>query len=216
MSYQRFAFDTEFDSAGVVVRPAPAVVLEPTFSAADLEAARAEGFAAGERSVTALAEADGAAALADLAATAQAALATLAEVAHAHKVGAVALALTAADRIAEAALARFPEAAPAAALEALGREVEAAPRLLLRARPDQADAMRDAVEQAALVAGYPGQLVVKSDPTLAPAAFIFDWGDGRAAFDPAAAAARISEALTAALAAEGLHGEPGLTPDQEF
>ena len=211
MSYRRFAFDTEFDDAGVVVaRP---VTAEPTYGAADLEAARADGFAAGERSAVAQAEEAAAAAIAELAAAAQAALGTLAEVAHAHKAGSVALAMAAADRIAEAALALFPQAAPAAALEALAREVEAAPRLLLRVGPGQEARVREAVETAALSAGYPGQLVLKADPTLAPAAFVFDWGDGRAAFDPDAAARRIAEALAAALAAEGLHGEA--TPEME-
>ena len=42
---------------------------------------------------------------------------------------------------------------------------------------------------------------------LAAAAFVLDWGDGAAAFDPAAAAARVAEALEGALAAEGLHAE---------
>jgi flagellar assembly protein FliH len=44
------------------------------------------------------------------------------------------------------------------------------------------------------------------------AAFVLDGGDGRAAFDPNAAAARVAEALEAALAAEGLHGD-ALTPN---
>jgi flagellar assembly protein FliH len=91
--------------------------------------------------------------------------------------------------------------------------VEASPRLLLRVRPEHENALREAVEAAALAAGYPGQLVVKADPSLSPSAFIYDWGDGRAAFDPAAAAERIAHSLTAALAAEGLHGEPVLNPD---
>ena len=51
-------------------------------------------------------------------------------------------------------------------------------------------------------------VVVKADPSLPPAAFSFDWGEGRAAFDPAAASARVEAALETALAAEGLHAEP--------
>ena len=52
------------------------------------------------------------------------------------------------------------------------------------------------------------------------AAFVLEWGDGSAAFDPAGAAARVAEALEGALAAEGLHAEalapvtvPDLAPD---
>ena len=42
----------------------------------------------------------------------------------------------------------------------------------------------------------------------------FDFGDGQAAYDPAAAAERVAEALHAALASEGLHAEP-LIPGSE-
>ena len=40
--------------------------------------------------------------------------------------------------------------------------------------------------------------------------------DGRAAFDPTDAAARIGEALATALAAEGLHAEPLLPASEAF
>jgi flagellar assembly protein FliH len=62
--------------------------------------------------------------------------------------------------------------------------------------------------RAAELAGYPGQVSVKSEPGAPSAAFILDWGEGRAAFDPATAAARIETALQAALVAEGLHAQP--------
>lgn len=208
MTYARFSFDTEFGANGVVVREP--VRPKQTFSAAELTAAKAEAFAAGERSALARAEAEAASALSALATTAQGALSTLAAVAHEHKAGAAVLALAAARRIADAALERFPEAPAAAALEALAREVEASPRLLLRAPPQHEARLREAAEQAALHAGFAGALVVKADPSLPGAAFVYDWGDGRAAFDPDAAAGRIAEATATALAAEGLHGEPVL------
>ncbi len=205
MSHPRFAFDTVFDGAGVGTRPPPP---QPLFDAQDLEDARAQGFVAGESSAVAEAQARAADALAHLAATAGAALPALAAAAANHKAGAVGLAMAAAERLAEAAMARFPAAAATAALEQLAREVEAAPRLLLRVAPAHESALREAAHAAAAAVGYPGALTVKADPTLAEAAFVYDWGDGRAAFDPAAAAERIAAALTAALAAEGLHGEP--------
>ena len=55
--------------------------------------------------------------------------------------------------------------------------------------------------------GYPGQILARAEPSLPPAAFVLDWGDGSAAFDPAGAAVRVAEALEGALAAEGLHAE---------
>jgi flagellar assembly protein FliH len=57
--------------------------------------------------------------------------------------------------------------------------------------------------------------VVKTDPNLAGAAFTFDWGEGRAAFDPQAAAQRIAVALEEALSAEGLHAEPLPIPPED-
>jgi flagellar assembly protein FliH len=65
-----------------------------------------------------------------------------------------------------------------------------------------------ALTDASETAGFAGRLVVKTDPSLAGAAFTFDWGEGRAAFDPEAAAERVSVALEEALSAEGLHAEP--------
>jgi flagellar assembly protein FliH len=61
---------------------------------------------------------------------------------------------------------------------------------------------------AAAKAGYPGQIAVRPDAGLTGAAFVLDWGDGSAAFDPQQTADRIAQALEAALAAEGLHAEP--------
>ncbi len=55
--------------------------------------------------------------------------------------------------------------------------------------------------------GYSGQIIARAEPTLPPAAFVLDWGDGSASFDPAEAARRVAEALEGALAAEGLHAE---------
>ncbi|HET9160267.1 MAG TPA: flagellar assembly protein FliH, partial [Caulobacteraceae bacterium] len=64
------------------------------------------------------------------------------------------------------------------------------------------------LDETAQGVGFPGAIVVKGDSTLPMAAFVLDWGDGRAAFDPEQATARVAEALSTALAAEGLHAEP--------
>ena len=69
------------------------------------------------------------------------------------------------------------------------------------------------LEALAARLGHEGRLVVSADPGLASAAFGFDWGEGRCAFDPASALARVESALREALAIEGLHAEPPpLTP----
>lgn len=207
--HKRFVFETVFDGEGVVVSEAPRP--RRLVPAAEVDSLTEAAFRRGEQSAVARAEAEAAMAMRQIAADVAAALPTLAAVAHEHRAGSAQLALAAAGKIAGEALARFPEAPAVAALQSLAREVEAVPRLIVHAPADLVERLQKALEQAADAAGYPGQITVKASPGMPPAAFAFDWGDGRAAFDPEAAAARVAEALQTALAAEGLHGEP-LTP----
>jgi flagellar assembly protein FliH len=202
----RFSFDTVFDGEGVVVSSAPRP--KRHYTPEEVEAVRAQAYAEGERSVTALAEMHAAAALHSVSTSVTAALPLLAHAAHAHRAESAELALAAARKIADAALDQFPTAAAEAALVALAREIEAAPRLVVRAAPELIERLQPALDRVAEACGYPGQIIVKSDPEAAPAAFVFDWGEGRAAFDPEEAAERVAAALRTALAAEGLHAEP--------
>ena len=203
-----FTFDTVFDG-GRVIAPVPP---KTAWSAEEIAAARAEGYAEGQASATARAEAAAAAALGVVSGQIQAALDALKALAHEHRGASAELALACGRALAGAALERFPDAPAEAALESLAREVEAQPRLMVRCAPDQAERLAATLERTAESIGHAGAVVVKAEPTLAGAAFIFDWGDGRAVFDPAAASARIEAALAAALAAEGLHAESPLAP----
>ncbi|MEI9891256.1 MAG: flagellar assembly protein FliH, partial [Caulobacteraceae bacterium] len=207
----KFSFDTVFEEDGRVIAP---VRVKKNFTAEEVEAIRAECFAEGERSVVALAQQAQAVALGDLADVARMALSALAEVAHQHRAGSARLALAAARKIAGAALDRFPEAPLQAAVDSLAREVEAVPRLVLRCAPESLEVMQTALGHAAEAAGYPGQILAKADSALKPAAFVLDWGDGSAAFDPEQAAARVAQALETGLAADGLHAEPLTHPDE--
>ena len=118
------------------------------------------------------------------------------------------LALACGRAIADAALDQFPQAPAQAALVALAREVEASPKLTVRVAAHLVERTQAALEQTAQAIGFPGQILARADAHLPAAAFLLDWGDGRAAFDPIDAAARVSQALEAAIAAEGLHAEP--------
>lgn len=207
-----FAFDTVFDDAGsVAFQPPPR---KRAWNSNDVEQIRAAAFAEGERSAIAQAETQFADALADIASAVRAAMTTLAGVAHEHRVCSAGLALAAARSIADAALARFPDAPVAAALESLAREVEAQPRLTVRVAEGLQQRVQAALDQTAEAIGFTGQIIARGDVQLPPAAFVLDWGDGKAAFDPQAAAERVAAALDAALAAEGLHAEP-LIPASE-
>ena len=201
---RKFTFDTVFDGGP----QAPATsTYKRLFTSDEVQAlaakARAEGEAAAMQSV----EADTARALSDLAEAARTALPTLAAAAHQHRAGSAELALACARQIADAACERFPEAPLHGALAALARDVDATPRLTLRAPAALLERLQAALTETAEAIGYPGQIIARAEPNLAPAAFVLDWGDGSAAFDPQGAAMRVAEALEGALAAEGLHAE---------
>ena len=206
-----FSFDTVFEG-DVVAEPRR---VKRSFTPDEVEAVRAEAYAEGQASAVARAEAAAAVALGEVAVAAQAALSSLAEIAHSHRSGSAHLALVAARKIADAALDRFPEAPAQAALDAMAREIEATPKLIVFASPEDPARLEAALNEAAARAGLSGQIVLKAEPGRARGAFVFDWGEGRAAFDPDAAAERVGAALDAALAAEGLHAEVILPPQTE-
>jgi flagellar assembly protein FliH len=210
--HQKFSFDTVFDSAGDIAFSAPRP--KRLFPAEEVEVLRTQAFAEGERQALASMAALQAQALSQIAAAVGQALPRLAGVAHEHREGSAELALACARAIADAALGRFPQAPIQAALENLAREVEAAPRLIVTVGAELAEGVQAALEDTARAIGYPGAIQVRAAPGVGPAAFTLDFGDGAAAYDPAAAAVRVAAALDAALAAEGLHAEP-LIPGSE-
>jgi flagellar assembly protein FliH len=203
--HRRFGFDTVFDDRGGSYTP-PKV--KKNFTIEEVEAAKAQAYQEGERSAVARAEQEAANALGEVAHAVQEAFGALTHVAHEHREGSALLALACARKIADAALQHFPEAPIVAALEALAREVEAQPRIFVRVSAELEERTQNALEQVAAQIGFQGQIVARADGAMAPAAFTFDWGEGRAAFDPEGAAQRVAEALEAAIAAEGLHAEP--------
>jgi flagellar assembly protein FliH len=209
--HRKFTFDNEFEGPPGAAPSAYRRLHSSTEVEELVQRARAEGMAAAMAKV----EAQTARALAELADAARAALPTLAAAAHEHRAGAAELALACARQIAEAACERFPEAPLQSALVALAREIEATPRLVLRAPPHILASLTAALDQTAEAIGYSGQIVARADPSLPLAAFHLDWGDGTAAFDPAAASARVAEALEGALAAEGLHAEALALPSTD-
>lgn len=203
--HQRFGFDTVFDDHGGMREPPPRP--KRSFTPEEVEAAKAAAYSEGERSAVARAEQQAANAMNEIAHAVREAFSTLTHVAHEHRAGSAMLALACARKIADAALERFPEAPAQEALAALAREVEAQPRITVRVAHDLVERAQAALEETAHAIGFAGQIVARGD-AMQPAAFTFDWGDGRAAFNPEEAAQRVAEALEAAIAAEGLHAEP--------
>ena len=207
-----FAFDTEFDAAGVVVSAATAFrPIKRAYGPAEVEALVAQARLDARNEALAEVESIQAMALSAIGQALVAAAPALAQVARTHRQQSADLALVGARVIAASALDRFPEAPLQAALEALGQEVDASPRLVIRTG-DLTEATHARIEQLCADAGFSGVVAFRTDPAMAPAAFQLEWTDGRAAFDPEEAFARIRDALASALAAEAGHADI-LTPE---
>jgi len=204
--HRKFTFDTVFNDAGGITSQPPPV--KRVFLPDEVEKIRRDAYAEGERSGMVRSEQAQAAALNEITHSVRAAFAALSEVAHNHRAASAELALACGRTIAGAALELFPEAPAKAALQALSREVEATPRLIVRTAPDMVGRIQAALDRVAESLGLPGQIAVRGEAHLPPAAFVLDWGDGKASYDPEEASARVAAALHNAIAAEGLHAEP--------
>lgn len=198
---QKFSFDTHFDDDGRVLSSAPIARIKRAYSPAEVEALRAEAFAAGQATQRSADESVMAQSLAAIADACRQALPTLERVVANYRAQAADLALATGEAVASAALARLPQAPLAAALEALSTEMAGAGRLIVRIPAGQ-PGLDEAVQAAASEAGLGDRVAVREDGSMASAAFVVEWPDGRAEYDPQAALTRVREALESALSAE--------------
>ncbi|MBN8527738.1 MAG: flagellar assembly protein FlbE [Caulobacterales bacterium] len=201
-----FAFDTEFSDTGAVLTASSFRPVKRAYAPAEVEALVAQ--ARLEARETALAEVDSmrAMALSTIAQALDQAMPALAGVAQAHREQSAELALTAARVVAGAALDHFPLGPLKTALEALSQEIETSPRLMVQAAGLSGET-RHAIEALCTDAGFSGAVLFREEPMSSSAAFRLEWADGRADYDPDAAAERMAAALFAALAAEAGHAE---------
>ena len=206
-----FAFDTEFDAAGVVVHASAFRPSRRSYAPLEVEALVAQARLEARNEALGEVASIQALALSTIAEALTTAVPALTQVARNHREQAAALALVAARVVAASALDRFPGAPLQAALEALAQEIDASPRLVVRTG-DLEDDARARIEQLCADAGFSGVVAFRTEPDMAPAGFQLEWADGRAAFDPDAAFARMSDALDSALAAEAGHAE-ALVPE---
>ena len=202
-----FSFDTEFASDGSTTRTGAAFVpTKRAYLPAEVEALVAQGRLEAREAALAEVESLQAMALVTIGQAIAASAPALGQVAQAHREQSAELALAAARVIATAALDRFPAGPLQEALEQLGSEIDAAPRLVIRARGLD-DTVQARLQAVCVDAGFSGLIAFRDDPGMATAAFQLEWADGRAAFDPDEACARIRDALNSALAAEAGHAE---------
>ncbi|MBJ7317900.1 MAG: flagellar assembly protein FlbE [Alphaproteobacteria bacterium] len=208
-----FAFDTEFDADGSVVRESAWKPTKRSYLPAEVDALVAHAQLEARQQALNEIENIRAMALTNIAQGVAAALPSLRNVAQTHREQSADLALAAARAIGGAALERFPQAPLRAALEALAQEIDASPRLVVRAAGLD-DEGRAQIERACADSGFTGVVAFRDEPGMGFAAFQLEWADGRADHDPEGSATRVAEALTAALAAEAGHAEPPINTDR--
>lgn len=201
-----FVFDTEFDDAGTVVRASAFRPTKRTYMPSEVEALVAQARLEAREAALAEVESIAAMALSTIAQAVASSAPALTHVAHQHREQSADLALAAARVIACAALDHLPTGPLQSALETLGQEIDASPRLVLRASGLD-EASRQKIQALCVDAGFSGLVAFRDEPALPVAAFQLEWADGRADFDPSAAADRIATALHSALAVEAGHAE---------
>ncbi len=200
-----FAFDTEFDAAGHIVRPSTWQAPKRSYAPAEVEALLAQARLEARQQALNEVEALRANALSTLAQAVAQAMGELTSVANAHREEAADIALTAARVIAGAACELYPRRPIEVALAQLGQEIESAPRLVVRSAGLD-DEARQQIESRCADIGYTGVIAFRDDPGAPSAAFCLEWADGRAEFDPDAIAARVESAVKQALESDIANG----------
>lgn len=176
----KFTFDTHFgDEAG---RPAAKSPSSPAFTEADVEAARREGFIAGQAQGRhdAEAEADGQLgdAMAQLSQSAASLLAALDSHIASTKREASELALEVARKLAPALIATRPEIEIEALLRDCLAHLNREPHILLRVSASLVDRMKETVDRMAMERGLTGRIILLGEPAMAEGDCVVEWADG--------------------------------------
>lgn len=196
-----YAFDTEFDDAGQIVRPSTWQPPKKSYNLAEVEALVAQARTEARMQALNEVEALRANALSTVAQCVADAMNGLSAVTNAHRQEAADIALCAARVIASSACDQYPRKPLEAALDQLGQELESVPRLVVRALGLD-EAARQQIEARCDEMGFTGVIAFRDDPMALPAAFSLEWADGRADYDPDAVAARVESALKLSLESE--------------
>jgi flagellar assembly protein FliH len=191
MSATKFTFDTEFRGEHDLLSNAARVRQKKSYTHDEIDAlcakSRAEGIKAGQvRAMETIA-----AGTSDAAAAINNALARTREDIEEVRAQAARLALSAARRLARAAIAALPHAEVEEALRAAMHQAIGEPRILLRASPGVADALNKHIAEVAHEEGFDGRVQISADPAIKGADCRIEWRGG--------GAERVEEALEASL-----------------
>lgn len=176
----KFTFDTHFGDKSR--RPVTKTPSSPAFTEADVEAARREGFIAGQAQGRhdAEAEADGQLgdAMAQLSQSAASLLAALDSHIASTKREASELALEVARKLAPALIATRPEIEIEALLRDCLAHLNREPHILLRVSASLVDRMKETVDRMAMERGLTGRIILLGEPAMAEGDCVVEWADG--------------------------------------
>lgn len=215
-STRKFLFDTSFDPqpAGAPADPAAtqAPPPEPSFTQAELEAARAEGFAAGrEQGLKEAQASDQQATTRAIEAVGSSLASLLAEQSNAlaaHERNALAAAVTMVRKL-------FPRLAAGQGIgeieQVIGQclaRLREEPRIVVRVADPLLDLLRERINDLALHAGFAGKVVLLAEESLAIDAVRVEWADGGAERNSEQIWQSIDGLLAHALGGAGAAGPP--------
>ncbi|WP_297802451.1 flagellar assembly protein FlbE [uncultured Brevundimonas sp.] len=195
-----FIFDTEFDAEGRVVERSQWQPPKRSYSPDEVEALIAQARLEGRQQALNEAESLRANALAVIAQSVADAAGRVDVAIEQHRQQSAELSLTCAQVLASSAMELYPRRPLESAIEQLAEEIDASPRLLVRAHGLDAEA-RQQIEQICQQSGFTG-IVAFREEAIHDAAFVLEWTDGRAAFDPFEVETRLRQKIAAALSGD--------------
>ncbi len=202
----KYTFDTEFDRDGQIVRSRPPRP-KTKFTREDVDAAQAEGFAAGEASAQAQAAQAAAQATMEALEIIKAGLAEIlaslqSEVDTVRAEGAR-LALEAVRQLTRCLVDRHGEEHITALIEDGLKGLRDTPKVTIALSPDLAPSLGSKIGDTATTIGFEGQVDIVEDAALARADCRLTWGRGGASSDLEGAIAAIETLIRDHLEAEG-------------
>ncbi|MCO5091559.1 FliH/SctL family protein [Bosea sp. (in: a-proteobacteria)] len=200
MAATKFMFGTDFREGG-----------RKAAGEADLAAARAEGFRAGQDEARREAQGQLAGLTAQLARSAERLVAQEAARGATIEEQAANVAIAAARALAGAALAQMPLAALAEAMREALSHARSAPHLVLRVHDSLVDAAEELTRTLAAEHGFAGKAIVLGQSDIAPGDGRIEWAEGGFVLDSRQIVALAEEALARVFGHDHAHHE-GLTP----
>lgn len=197
-SPRKFVFETEFGTDGSVVRTGD--TFRQSYSRTEMDTLTAAAFEKGKNEETARANAMMADATRRIADAMQVIVGSLRDEAVALRTEAVDMALSCARKVANAAIAEYPEEEVVAALEEAMTVLRDSPRLMVGVSADLQEQMQARIGQLADSFGYGAAVVVRADNNVRPGDARIVWGDGSITIDRDDALNRLEAALRRKLA----------------